>query len=787
MAAQAKETTMSRVALLGREDQVRAQLRAALLDAGAEVALERDLAGVKLDELRACEAVTVIVNLDPGSEDVLDQLDDLIADPDVKVVFNESETTGQLAGWDLARWARHLVAKVVGHGDSTPPPPPGAELLPSRDLSIEPGAPLSAQREAGESDLSRAHEEAAASSGAVPSSPRIVDSKPRSAEPDIVPIEIEREPVEPSQEDLAIGSIEREPMHDEPAVDDATVEVSVMRPADDQNLDKFSLDVGEIEGALAGIEAGSRPGLAPGAGAEAAMPRRLGPDEPTVIISRDDLEQALDAAAASALEQLPAEHAVAAAETERSAAAGEGEEALSIDFDDTPEDLSSAANDTGLPRRLGPDEPTTVLELGDLEAELHGLADTIDDSDLTEDVADTLLDEDGGLDVSLDVTSEAGLDLDGVVDTLEQELESMEVAGSADGNQGVSIASDDFDGDLSLDDDVAALAAQFDALSAGGGNEASLVDDFSGELELEASELGADFDGDKATEGSPAGAKADRAAEPVRPAAVAAESDQVEAGGGFGELALLDLDADIAQATSSEKKATGDYDFGSLDFSLEPLDEPQEEGAETASDAAAGVAPRVKPAPGISRVVVLAASIGGPDAVRTFLSGIPKDFPALFLLSQHLESGFFGRLAQQLQKVTPLTVRVAERGADPVCNGEVVVVPSGAVYNFATDGRIESFEYSEAPRYKPCIDDLLREVAGQFGAKVTAIVFSGMAGDGVEGAAETTRKGGEVWAQSPASCVVSSMVDGALARGVVEFVGTPRELAERMVQKYAAG
>ena len=59
-----------------------------------------------------------------------------------------------------------------------------------------------------------------------------------------------------------------------------------------------------------------------------------------------------------------------------------------------------------------------------------------------------------------------------------------------------------------------------------------------------------------------------------------------------------------------------------------------------------------------------------------------------------------------------------------------------------------------------------------------------MAGDAVEGAVYLTGKGGEVWAQDASSCVVSSMVDGARARGVVEFTGSPRELAQRCIARF---
>jgi chemotaxis response regulator CheB len=185
----------------------------------------------------------------------------------------------------------------------------------------------------------------------------------------------------------------------------------------------------------------------------------------------------------------------------------------------------------------------------------------------------------------------------------------------------------------------------------------------------------------------------------------------------------------------------------------------------------------------IPRIIVLGASIGGPDAVRSFVGGIPEGFPALFLLVQHLENGFFERLAQQLQKSAKLPVRVPDP-ATPARRGEILVIPAKQRVQIETDGKIVLTEHASTPKYTPCIDEVLRDVADRFGADATAIIFSGMAGDAIEGSVYLTSLGGEVWAQDPASCVVSSMVDGARARGVVEFLGSPRELADRCVEKY---
>jgi chemosensory pili system protein ChpB (putative protein-glutamate methylesterase) len=76
---------------------------------------------------------------------------------------------------------------------------------------------------------------------------------------------------------------------------------------------------------------------------------------------------------------------------------------------------------------------------------------------------------------------------------------------------------------------------------------------------------------------------------------------------------------------------------------------------------------------------------------------------------------------------------------------------------------------------------VLRDVADRFGANAGAIIFSGMSSDAVEGSRYLVEKGGRVYAQSPDSCVVSTMVDGVSEAGLVGFIGSPLELAEKLL------
>lgn len=185
-------------------------------------------------------------------------------------------------------------------------------------------------------------------------------------------------------------------------------------------------------------------------------------------------------------------------------------------------------------------------------------------------------------------------------------------------------------------------------------------------------------------------------------------------------------------------------------------------------------------APKVRRVWVLGASIGGPEAVREFLAGLPRDYPALFLLAQHLGEEFVDMMARQLAQATPLTVRMPTHG-ERVGHGEVIVVPTSQRLRVDAQGVVVLQRDEGDAEFRPSIDRVLRDAADRFGAAAGAIVFSGMSSDAAEGCRYIASKGGAVYVQRPDSCVVSTMVDGVCDTGVVRFQGSPKELAEKLL------
>lgn len=117
------------IALLFGDGELGGQLRLALQEHGARIVHEGSMASLNRDLLMASGAEVVVVNLDDESDDALDRLYDVIDGDTPRVVFNDGQASRALEGWDRARWARHLAAKVMASADVDPPRPLTAASL----------------------------------------------------------------------------------------------------------------------------------------------------------------------------------------------------------------------------------------------------------------------------------------------------------------------------------------------------------------------------------------------------------------------------------------------------------------------------------------------------------------------------------------------------------------------------------------------------------------------------------------------------------------------------------
>lgn len=185
-----------------------------------------------------------------------------------------------------------------------------------------------------------------------------------------------------------------------------------------------------------------------------------------------------------------------------------------------------------------------------------------------------------------------------------------------------------------------------------------------------------------------------------------------------------------------------------------------------------------------SQVWVLAASLGGPDALKRFLAELPAELPASLILAQHLGSNFEPLLAQQLDRITPLQVLPARVG-HILRHGEVVVVPVNQRLQINPIGVIELLPLAMPSFYTPSIDTVITDIATRYGPNSGAIIFSGMCDDGVLGVRAMHAVGGSIWTQDVDSCVISNMPDQVRNTGVSSYTGSPEQLAAKLTEHLA--
>jgi len=172
-------------------------------------------------------------------------------------------------------------------------------------------------------------------------------------------------------------------------------------------------------------------------------------------------------------------------------------------------------------------------------------------------------------------------------------------------------------------------------------------------------------------------------------------------------------------------------------------------------------------------VVAVAASTGGPEAIRRLLGALPRDLDVPLLVAQHMPPVFTRRFADRLAARTGLAVAEASHGVR-VQDGLVWIAPGGL--HLEVRGADLSTS-DEKDLHRPSADRLFRSVAAAHGPRALAVVLTGMGSDGLAGSAAIHAAGGRVFAQCRKSSVVWGMPGLVVEAGLAERVATPEELA----------
>jgi two-component system, chemotaxis family, protein-glutamate methylesterase/glutaminase len=171
------------------------------------------------------------------------------------------------------------------------------------------------------------------------------------------------------------------------------------------------------------------------------------------------------------------------------------------------------------------------------------------------------------------------------------------------------------------------------------------------------------------------------------------------------------------------------------------------------------------------RVVVVAASTGGTQALVRLLEEIPPDGPGLVIV-QHMPEVFTAAFARRLNGICRIEVKEAENG-DRVLEGRALVAPGNRHTRLRRTGMHYAVDVTDGPlvsRHRPSADVLFWSAAQAAGVNVIGVILTGMGSDGADGLLEMRLAGAHTIAQDEASCVVFGMPGAAIARGAVHEV-----------------
>lgn len=180
-------------------------------------------------------------------------------------------------------------------------------------------------------------------------------------------------------------------------------------------------------------------------------------------------------------------------------------------------------------------------------------------------------------------------------------------------------------------------------------------------------------------------------------------------------------------------------------------------------------------------VVALLTSTGGPLALATILSQLPKDFHLPVLIVQHISPGFISGYVDWLGKNSTIPVKIAEHG-EPLRAGTVYFAPDD--FHLGMDvGRNISLSNAPSIRgFRPSGNHLFESVSNSCNGQVLGVVLTGMGNDGVDCLNGFRKLGGKVIAQDEQSCTVYGIPRAAVEANCVDKVVSLQDIAKEIVE-----
>ncbi len=182
------------------------------------------------------------------------------------------------------------------------------------------------------------------------------------------------------------------------------------------------------------------------------------------------------------------------------------------------------------------------------------------------------------------------------------------------------------------------------------------------------------------------------------------------------------------------------------------------------------------------KLIIIGASTGGTEAIKSFLLRMPLDCPGI-LVTQHMPEGFTRSFAQRLDSLCSIAVKEAENG-ERILPGNAYIAPGHSHLMLTRSGANYVTKLDTGPlvnRHRPSVDVLFNSAATNAGKNCVGVIMTGMGKDGAYGMLEMHDAGAYTFAQDESSCVVYGMPKEAVLLGGVNEIASLDDLPARVL------
>lgn len=169
------------------------------------------------------------------------------------------------------------------------------------------------------------------------------------------------------------------------------------------------------------------------------------------------------------------------------------------------------------------------------------------------------------------------------------------------------------------------------------------------------------------------------------------------------------------------------------------------------------------------QVVVIGASVGGPQALKKILPKLPADFPIPIICVQIINREFVPGLVAWLNSNCALKVEVVKSGLKP--QPGVIYFPSGDMHlEIDENGYFSCTNKPPFKGHRPSITTTFQSVVEFYGGDVLGVLLTGMGHDGAEGMKVIANAGGITIVQDEETSFSFNLPQQAIELGVIDHI-----------------